>query len=213
MPALPRSLRGIRPRRSCRRAAGDDRHHRRRRDGREGQTRSGTERRSRRRSRARRHAARLPRRRLPAGRAPPRTLRGSRRDCRARAAGRDGTATRRLLLGPVTYLTEEETEGLAASAPVIPHPHPARPDPNDGEVVDVDPDATADGPGAPDPFALFWSLSFACRPEVFARIGGFDETYAGYGGEDTDFAFGRQEGRGGTALGRRRARLPTGTTR
>ena len=105
------------------------------------------------------------------------------------AAGREGTATRRLLLGPVTYLTEEETEGLAASAPVIPHPHPARPDPNDGEVVDVDPDATAEGSGAPDPFALFWSLSFACSPEVFARIGGFDETYAGYGGEDTDFAF------------------------
>lgn len=36
---------------------------------------------------------------------------------------------------------------------------------------------------------LFWSLNFACTREVFERIGGFDEGYLGYGGEDTDFAF------------------------
>ena len=34
---------------------------------------------------------------------------------------------------------------------------------------------------------LFWSLSFAVRPEVWERIGGFCEEYCGYGGEDTDF--------------------------
>jgi len=35
----------------------------------------------------------------------------------------------------------------------------------------------------------FWSLAFAVEPEVHARIGGFDEGYAGYGAEDTDYAF------------------------
>jgi len=45
------------------------------------------------------------------------------------------------------------------------------------------------GPGAALPHHLFWSLNFACRADLFARIGGFDEGYRGYGGEDTDFAF------------------------
>ncbi|UPG74106.1 galactosyltransferase-related protein [Roseomonas gilardii subsp. gilardii] len=36
---------------------------------------------------------------------------------------------------------------------------------------------------------LFWSLCFAIRRETFLRLGGFDEGYAGYGAEDTDFAF------------------------
>jgi GT2 family glycosyltransferase len=36
---------------------------------------------------------------------------------------------------------------------------------------------------------LFWSLNFAVRRDTFAaRIGGFDESYRGYGIEDTDFA-------------------------
>jgi hypothetical protein len=39
------------------------------------------------------------------------------------------------------------------------------------------------------PHHLFWSLNFACWGTTFARIGGFDEDYQGYGGEDTDFAF------------------------
>jgi hypothetical protein len=45
------------------------------------------------------------------------------------------------------------------------------------------------GPGRALPHHLFWSLNFACHGRTFARIGGFDETYQGYGGEDTDFAF------------------------
>lgn len=45
------------------------------------------------------------------------------------------------------------------------------------------------GPGSKLPHHLFWSLNFACRGSTFARIGGFDEHYRGYGGEDTDFAF------------------------
>lgn len=51
------------------------------------------------------------------------------------------------------------------------------------------------GDGSALPHHLFWSLNFACMGSTFARIGGFDETYKGYGGEDTDFAFrARQHG-------------------
>lgn len=38
-------------------------------------------------------------------------------------------------------------------------------------------------------YELFWSLSFGLTQETHARIGGFDEAYVGYGGEDTDYAF------------------------
>lgn len=43
--------------------------------------------------------------------------------------------------------------------------------------------------GTAMPYELFWSLNFACSAATFERIGGFDEGYAGYGAEDTDFAF------------------------
>ena len=33
----------------------------------------------------------------------------------------------------------------------------------------------------------FWSLNFALHRDDFERAGGFDESYVGYGGEDTDF--------------------------
>lgn len=36
---------------------------------------------------------------------------------------------------------------------------------------------------------LFWSLAFSIRKSAFERIGGFDESFHGYGGEDTDFSF------------------------
>lgn len=36
-------------------------------------------------------------------------------------------------------------------------------------------------------YELFWSLSFALSPETAEHIGGFDEAYRGYGGEDTDY--------------------------
>ncbi len=39
------------------------------------------------------------------------------------------------------------------------------------------------------PYELFWSLNFACNRKVFNKIGGFNEEFTGYGGEDTDFAF------------------------
>lgn len=34
----------------------------------------------------------------------------------------------------------------------------------------------------------FWSLIFAIRKQTFERINGFDESFVGYGAEDTDFA-------------------------
>ncbi|MEG3088790.1 galactosyltransferase-related protein [Sphingomonas sp. PB4P5] len=36
-------------------------------------------------------------------------------------------------------------------------------------------------------YRCFWSLNFAMRRATFLGIGGFDERYIGYGGEDTDF--------------------------
>ena len=36
-------------------------------------------------------------------------------------------------------------------------------------------------------YRCFWSLNFAMRRDRFLAMGGFDEGYVGYGGEDTDF--------------------------
>jgi len=47
--------------------------------------------------------------------------------------------------------------------------------------------------GPTDNYALFWSLGFAISAASFQKLGGFDEAYAGYGGEDTDFAFSARE--------------------
>ena len=37
-------------------------------------------------------------------------------------------------------------------------------------------------------YRCFWSLNFALHRDDFALSGGFDESFEGYGGEDTDFA-------------------------
>lgn len=39
------------------------------------------------------------------------------------------------------------------------------------------------------PYEMFWSLCFAIGKQTFTRLGGFDPSYIGYGGEDTDFSF------------------------
>lgn len=84
-----------------------------------------------------------------------------------------------LLCGPVTYLRAgilpEDASGLAE----LTAPHAARPAPPDGENL----------PAGPDDHRLFWSLSFALTAATWRAVGGFDETYEGYGGEDTDFAY------------------------
>jgi N-acetylglucosaminyl-diphospho-decaprenol L-rhamnosyltransferase len=84
-----------------------------------------------------------------------------------------------VLCGPVTYLEPgvdvTDADALAAAT----HPHAARPAPADGEVVQAT-DAQ---------YPLFWSLSFALTADAWARSPRFDESYEGYGGEDTDFAF------------------------
>lgn len=82
-----------------------------------------------------------------------------------------------LLCGPVTYLQPPGPDGYdIAQIRAHPDPHPARPAPEEDTVVD-----TTD-------YALFWSLSFAVKSDVWQRIGGFCAQYRGYGGEDTDFA-------------------------
>jgi N-acetylglucosaminyl-diphospho-decaprenol L-rhamnosyltransferase len=82
----------------------------------------------------------------------------------------------RLLCGPVTYLPPPPSGGYELDAlRALTDPHPARPcPPDDGTLTAGDP-------------RLFWSLSFAVRPDDWRRIGGFCEEYRGYGGEDTDF--------------------------
>ncbi|WP_231425318.1 MULTISPECIES: glycosyltransferase family 2 protein [Pedobacter] len=42
--------------------------------------------------------------------------------------------------------------------------------------------------GQPVEHLQFWSLIFAIRKQTFDKIGGFDESFIGYGAEDTDFA-------------------------
>ena len=37
-------------------------------------------------------------------------------------------------------------------------------------------------------YGLFWSLCFFISNELFYKVGGFDDQFIGYGGEDTDFA-------------------------
>ncbi|MFI5426542.1 glycosyltransferase family 2 protein [Aeromicrobium sp. UC242_57] len=83
-----------------------------------------------------------------------------------------------LLCGPVAYLPPAPAQGydLSRLSDLAP-PHPARPAPPAGQVV-------TDHEG----HQLFWSLSFAVSRRTWSTIGGFDEAYVGYGGEDTDFA-------------------------
>lgn len=90
---------------------------------------------------------------------------------------------RGLLMGEVRYLPPGAGErfrsgGTFADLYGASAPHPARED------------VPRAGLRRTTRHELFWSLSFAVRRGAFlGRLGGFDEGYAGYGAEDTDFAF------------------------
>lgn len=86
----------------------------------------------------------------------------------------DGDA---LFAGPVTYLPPPGADGYRLDElDSETSPHPARPAPAPG-VLSAEPNHD-----------LFWSLSFAVSAAAWRRIGGFHETYVGYGAEDTDFS-------------------------
>ncbi|WP_235509513.1 glycosyltransferase family 2 protein [Terrabacter sp. Soil811] len=82
-----------------------------------------------------------------------------------------------VLAGEVAYLPpapagrDYRDLDLAALA----SPHPARPTLASDEVRPA------------EDLRLFWSLSFALTVRSWNAVGGFDEAYVGYGGEDTDF--------------------------
>ncbi|AIT60895.1 glycosyltransferase family 2 protein [Corynebacterium doosanense] len=86
--------------------------------------------------------------------------------------------------GPVTYLDPPPEGGYRLDELTgQTSPHRARPNPSPGELV----------PGTHDQWDLFWSLSFAVDADTWRAGGGFDESYTGYGGEDTDFAYRQRE--------------------
>lgn len=110
---------------------------------------------------------------------PSRTLVGtyaeSVQDCAA--AGTPDRTGPTVFAGSVAYLPPAPTEGYDLEAlPELAPPHPARPAPEPGSRLQA------------EVLRLFWSLSFALSTADFAATGGFDESYVGYGGEDTDFA-------------------------
>lgn len=83
-----------------------------------------------------------------------------------------------LLCADIRYLGPEDARGDWTEADLLAagRPHPARTFPPTGVRVEPDP-------------GLFWSLAFAIRASRFRSLGGFDEAFTGYGGEDTDFGF------------------------
>ncbi len=91
----------------------------------------------------------------------------------AAAGGRDG-----LFLGEVLYLPAGATAGGLdfARLDALGQVHPSKPAvPREG--VREEPDA-----------GELWGLSFALPRERYLAIGGMDESFTGYGGEETDFA-------------------------
>jgi GT2 family glycosyltransferase len=82
-----------------------------------------------------------------------------------------------LLMGEVMYLPGGATTGdwtYDAFAKVAEKHSDRRGPPPEGWEI------------CPD-YRCFWSLNFAMRRTTFLNVGGFDEHYFGYGGEDTDF--------------------------
>lgn len=81
---------------------------------------------------------------------------------------------RGLFLGEVRYLPPGPLDHTALDG--LSEAHPARPSPPDSGLR-REPDA-----------GQLWGLSFALSAADWRAVGGMDETYTGYGGEETDFA-------------------------
>ncbi|MET0325504.1 MAG: glycosyltransferase [Ilumatobacteraceae bacterium] len=81
-----------------------------------------------------------------------------------------------LACGPVRYLRQGWDDDPAGGLDAASAAPPARAVPDDGVVR------------LGDDHEMFWSLSFGVTRAVWDRLGGFDEGYDGYGGEDTDLA-------------------------
>jgi len=79
--------------------------------------------------------------------------------------------------GPVRYLREGWDDPAAAGLEACSAAPAARVAPDDDSIR------------LGDDHEMFWSLSFGVDRLVWDRLGGFDEGYRGYGGEDTDLAF------------------------
>lgn len=87
--------------------------------------------------------------------------------------------TQGLVMGNALYLPvdsgrENWTEADLAELAMA---HPRRPAIAAGDTMNT------------NKYYLFWSLCFAVTRKVWNRIGGFDEGFRGYSGEDTDLAF------------------------
>jgi GT2 family glycosyltransferase len=83
-----------------------------------------------------------------------------------------------LLCADVRYLGPDDARGAWDERKLLRRgrSHPVRSFPSTGVREEVNP-------------GLFWSLAFAISQSWFWQIGGFDENYVGYGGEDTDFGY------------------------
>lgn len=82
-----------------------------------------------------------------------------------------------LCMGPVNYLSVPIDTVDQSELELWSQPHPERIPPIEQPV------------SACNQYEIFWSLSFALRESTWNHLGGFDEQFTGYGGEDTDFAF------------------------
>ncbi|MCJ2027004.1 glycosyltransferase family 2 protein [Methylobacterium sp. J-067] len=93
------------------------------------------------------------------------------------AAYAEAAATARgLLLGEVVYLPPGASAHDPATLDRLAQAHPARPAPP-ASGLRPEPDA-----------GQLWGLSFAVAAADWRAVGGMDEAYDGYGGEETDFA-------------------------
>jgi GT2 family glycosyltransferase len=94
------------------------------------------------------------------------------------AFGRALDAEDALCIGEVLYLPPEAALDPADAGRLAEagRPHPTRPRPPSRGWV------------RSDDYGLVWGLSMALRRPTFRRLGGFDEGYGGYAGEDTDLA-------------------------